>query len=105
MTHEQPINGVPAYLEKLAKQIIDDIEYLDGETQNIDSDVQVAEDDAYVYASVTVQFRREQNEYTQRGYEWVIADLWINELTLYSNEDWPLEQRAFLSNLKAFAQC
>jgi hypothetical protein len=110
MTSQKPLNGVPAYLEKLAQEIVNKIEYFDGEAQNIDHVLDLREECLnyvpYLYASVTVDFRREAHEYTQLGYIWVVNSFFINELTIYAaSEDWPLEQRAFLSNLKAFAQC
>jgi hypothetical protein len=104
----QPLNMVPSYLEKLAQAIVDQIDYVDGESQEIDyaMDLDESTDCPHIYAAVTVDFHREADEHTQLGYIWAINSIYINELTIYAaGENWPLEQRAFLSNLKAFAQC
>jgi hypothetical protein len=111
MTSQKPLNGVPAYLEKLAQEIVNQIEYFDGEAQEIDFALDLDMPgfnvyDSFLYAAVTVDFHREADEHTQHGYVWAINSIYINELTIYAaSENWPLEQRAFLSNLKAFAQC
>jgi hypothetical protein len=108
---QQPLNMVPSYLEKLAQAIVNQIEYCDGESQEIDYAMDMDMPgffiyDSFLYAAVTVDFHREADEHTQHGYVWAINSIYINELTIYAaGENWPLEQRAFLSNLKAFAQC
>ncbi len=92
-------------LAELAKEIMEQAMENDELTPTIDRDALLNDDpNLYIYAEVTVDMHREiEPDPIPHTYN-VVDEITIERLFLYADsEEWDLDQTAFLSNLKYFA--